>query len=87
VGDVISGAEPAQQLVRLSYIHTETVREIGRSDAFGLVHEHFRNAKSIDTRPVVCAGFSCDRSRSRRPSSRHASRVQPPEQPLNSPNK
>ena len=63
MGDVISRAEPLQRAVRLSYIHTETVRihtetvrEIGRSDAFGVVHEHFQDAKSIDTRRLSTPG-------------------------------
>ncbi|MDE0168483.1 MAG: hypothetical protein OXS29_03080 [bacterium] len=63
MGDVISGAEPVQQSVRLGYmhtetvrIHTETVREIGCSDAFGVVHEHFQDAKSIDTRRLSTPG-------------------------------
>ena len=57
MGDVISGAEPVQRAVRLSYIHTDTVREIGRSDAFGVVHQHFKNAKSIDTGRLSTTGF------------------------------
>lgn len=75
MGDVISGAEPVQQAVHLSYIDAETVREIGRSDAFGVVHEYFQNAKSIDTRRLSTPVSLGDCSRSRRPPSRHASRV------------